>query len=127
MDTRSLTDGIFDQAMTNIIIWTVVAFVIGGIIIVFARRAMKPNANLLKTGVPAQAKILNVWQTGMMINNNPQVGMLLEVNGPGGTYQTETKVVIPMINIPQFQPGVTLPAKVDPTNPKKIALDIYAS
>ena len=119
--------GIFDTMIMNSLIWIGVAFVIGAVIIVFAKRAMKPNAALLKTGLPAQAKILKVWQTGMMINNNPQIGMQLEVTGPTGTYQTETKIVVPMINIPQFQPGAVLPAKIDPADQRKIALDIYAS
>ncbi|KPL85440.1 hypothetical protein [Herpetosiphon geysericola] len=75
--------------------------------------------------MPGQATIINVDQTGTTVNNNPHIGLVLHVNGPLGQYQTETKAVIPMISIPQFQPGAILPVKIDPTNRNNIALDIY--
>ncbi len=102
----------------------VVAFVVG---IGLSRRLMRPNQDVLKTGLSGQATVLQVWQTGLQVNDQPQVGMLLQIEVPGyESYQVEHKMVVPIIHIPQFQPGVTLPVRVDPANLKRIALDVYA-
>jgi len=94
--------------------------------IVLIRRMVAPNRAVLEGGTPGEAKILKVWQTGTYINNQPQVGLHLEVTIPGRSpYETEIKMVIPMINIPQFQPGAVFPVKVDPNNPNKVVLDVY--
>ena len=121
--------GMFQGAITNVILTLVATFIIGAVIIVWARKAFGPNKKLLQSGIPARGTILRVWQTGTLVNNQPQIGLTLQIDGHpmAGSYQTETKVVIPMIAIPQFQPGAVLPVKVDPTNPQKIALDIYGS
>ena len=47
---------------------------------------------ILKTGEQRSGKILEVWDTNVTINNNPQVGMLVEVKDKyGKTYQTKYK------------------------------------
>lgn len=127
MDVQKQFDGAFSSAMTQMFIWMGVGLVITIVAIILVRRMVRPNTKLLQTGIAAQATILQVWQTGVTINNNPQIGLKLQVNGPTGSYQTETKVIAPLINIPQFQPGAVLPVKVDPADQSKIALDIYAA
>ncbi len=116
---------IVSDTMNSIMLWTVGSLVFTVVLIVILRRVFSPNKKLLQQGLPGQATIVNVYQTGMMINNNPQIGLVLQINGPLGQYQTETKAVIPMISIPQFQPGAVLPVKIDPSNRNNIALDIY--
>lgn len=77
-------------------------------------------------GVSASAKVLEIWDTGVRLNNNPVVGFLLLVTLEDGTsYQAKTKNVISIIHIPQVQPGAVLTVKVDPENPQLVALDIY--
>jgi hypothetical protein len=105
-----------------------IALTIG--IIVFIRRFIKktvgPNRGIIENGIPAQAKIVGLRQTGMMLNNQPQVEFDLKVQPPGGRpYRAQTKAIIPLIHIPQFQPGVDLPVKIHPSNPLQVALDIY--
>ncbi|ABX06360.1 hypothetical protein Haur_3724 [Herpetosiphon aurantiacus DSM 785] len=114
-----------NDTMNSIMIWTIGGLVFSFVLIVVLRRAFGPNKKLLQQGLPGQATIINVYQTGMMVNNNPQIGLVLQIDGPLGQYQTETKAVIPMISIPQFQPGAVLPVKIDPSNRNNIALDIY--
>ncbi|MFD3165975.1 hypothetical protein [Herpetosiphon sp. NSE202] len=106
-------------------LWMIGSFVFAFVLIIILPRAFGPNKKLLQQGLPGQARIINVYQTGLRINRNPQIGLVLEINGPLGQYQTETKAVIPMISIPQFQPGAVLPIKIDPNNRNNIALDIY--
>jgi hypothetical protein len=95
--------------------------------IVLIRKAMGPNRGILQNGIPAKAKIVSVQQTGVMVNYQPQVAFQLEVTPPNGVpYQAQTKAVIPMVNIPQFQPGVEVPVKIHPTDPSKVVMDVYA-
>src|SRR5215467_5920154 len=71
-----------------------------GALIWYIMKAMGPNRQILQTGIPAQATIRQVWQTGTYINENPQVGMQLEVRPPNGApYVTQLNAVVPLINI----------------------------
>ena len=108
-------------------IFSVVIFGVVGYVIWRVMKGMGPNREILKTGIPARAIIRQVWQTGTFVNMNPQVGLQLEVQPPTGSpYMAQVNVVVPMVNIPQFQPGVTLPVKISPTDPSKVELDVYA-
>lgn len=97
-----------------------------GAVMFFVFRALRPDPTIMKSGLPAQATIQQVWQTGTYVNNNPQIGMQLEVRPPMGVpYMAQLKAVIPLVNIPQFQPGAVVPVKIHPTDPSKVALDVY--
>ena len=90
-------------------------------------KGLGPDTETLKSGTPGQATILRVWQTGTMVNYNPQIGMQLEVRPQfGAAYQTQTTMVVPMVNIPQFQPGIVVPVKISAKDPSKVVLDVYA-
>ncbi|MGB7539725.1 MAG: hypothetical protein WBM17_14380, partial [Anaerolineales bacterium] len=53
----------------------------------------------IKNGVTAQAKVLKVWDTGTSINDNPQIGMLLEVAPSlGVSFQAEAKTIVSRLN-----------------------------
>jgi hypothetical protein len=102
------------------------AFTVGITLLVLrvVRKAINPDPGILRNGIPAQARIVSVQQTGVMVNYQPQVAMQLEVHAPDGTtYHAQTRAVIPMVNIPQFQPGVEVPIKIHPTDPTKVVLD----
>ncbi|MCJ7623451.1 MAG: hypothetical protein MUO76_08095 [Anaerolineaceae bacterium] len=90
------------------------------------RKKVGPDRKILENGIPARARILSVQQTGVMVNYQPQVVFTLDVQPPGGApYQIQTKAVIPMVNIPQFQPGTEVPVKIHPTDPTKVVMDVY--
>src|SRR3990172_5113821 len=64
------------------------------------------------TGVPAQAQILALTDTGVKINYNPRVQLTLMVHPPGGTpYQAVATLTISMLAIPQYQPGTWIQVK----------------
>jgi hypothetical protein len=84
--------------------------------------ALAAKQQLAMTGIPAQARLLSVQQTGAFINMNPQVQAVLEVQGPQGVYQTQTTAVVPQIAIPRFQPGAILPVRINPQNPHDVAI-----
>jgi hypothetical protein len=114
----------------------IVAITVGGVcvsilftlfLIVVIRKVMKnafgPNEKLLQEGVQAQATILKIWDTGVTLNDNPQVGMLLEVHPAGREpFRVEMKSIISRIALAQIQPGRVVPVRYDPENPSKVAL-----
>lgn len=117
-------------------IWTMAAVIGGAVILVtivitlLVRRAIRrtfgPDRTTLEQGISARAKIVGLRQTGVMVNYQPQVAFQLEVYPPGGApYHAETRAVVPIVNIPQVQPGVEVPIKIHPTDPSKVVLDLY--
>lgn len=85
--------------------------------------ALAQKAQLAQTGLPAMGRLLQVQQTGTLVNFNPEVRALVEVQHPQmGTYQVQTTAVIPQISIPQFQPGAQVQVRINPQNPQDIAL-----
>ncbi len=99
----------------------------GGMFYLFYRLFFKPMINasrLQKTGLPGKARILEVKDTGVTINNNPQVKLVLEVkNNFGQKYTTECRVLVSRINPGAYVPGMELPVKIDPKNEMNVALD----
>ena len=96
-------------------------------ILVWVRNLMRTMAGAnLKDGTLAQATILRIWDTGMTLNDNPVVGFLLEVRPQNlPAYQAESKSMISRLSISQFQPGATIPVKIDPQNHARVVLDIF--
>lgn len=100
----------------------------GGMFYLFYRIFFKPmiNANRLqKIGLPGKARILEVRDTGVTINNNPQVKLILEVKSSlGQTYQAQTRVMVSRINPWAYQPGMEVAVKIDPANEQNVVLDM---
>ena len=84
--------------------------------------ALHAKEQLGMTGTPMMARVLGMQQTGALVNMNPQVQAMLEVQGPQGPYQVQTMAVIPQMNIPQFQPGAMVNVRVNPQNPQDVAV-----
>lgn len=85
------------------------------------------NSQEVKNGVVAEATILKVWDTGTTINDNPLVGLLLEVH-PNGlpAYQAETKTIVSRLSVANIQPGQTAKVQYDPGNLKRLAVVEFA-
>ena len=87
------------------------------------RKTMGQDRSVIDNGIPARATILSVRQTGVMLNNQPQVEFQLEVHPPSGMpYQAQTKAVVALISIPKYQPGAEVPVKIHPTDSSKVVL-----
>jgi hypothetical protein len=78
-------------------------------------------------GVAARAVVLEVWDTGITLNNDPIVGMRVKVDrGDGSPYEaTIPKSLVSRVDIPQVQPGRTVPVYVGPRDPARVALGLY--
>lgn len=84
---------------------------------------MITTSYIMKNGVNAEATILEIWDTGVTVNNSPQIGMLVEVRRPGRPpYQTKTKTVVSRLQVQYYQPGMVLGVKVHPKKENKIAI-----
>jgi hypothetical protein len=99
----------------------------GGMFYLFYRLFFKPMINarrLQKVGLSGKAKILEVKDTGVTINNNPQVKLILEVKGSlGQRYNTQCRVLVSRINPWAYQPGMEVPVKIDPKNELNVVID----
>ena len=112
-----------------IIIVTVLAIAIP---LFFAFRVMRKvfggmaqTQALIANGMPAQATILRMWDTGTTVNDNPLVGLLLEVRPQDRpAYQAQTQSLVSRLKIPLVQTGATVPVRFDPADPTKVALDL---
>lgn len=82
-------------------------------------------AQLQNGGVSAEATIVDTWDTGITVNDDPVIGMSVEVHPPGGAAfrATIARTAISRIDVPQFQPGKVIPVRYDPANPAVIAVD----
>jgi hypothetical protein len=104
--------------------------IFGGMFYLFYRLFFKPmiNANRLqKTGLPGKGTILEVKDTGVTINNNPQVKLVLEVkNSFGQKYRAQCRVLVSRINPNMFRPGMEVPVLIDPKNEQNVVID-YSS
>ena len=91
----------------------------------YVRKSFFGNQDVLNHGQLAQATILKAWQTGAMVNYNPQIGLHLQVQpAQGQPYQVETKAVVPQLKLAMLQEGAMIPVKIDPNNPQRVALAI---
>ena len=71
----------------------------------------------------APARVLKVRDTGVSINDNPQVGLLLEVTPlTEAAFQAEGKLVVSRLNAALVQPGVAAEVKYDPRNRARLQI-----
>ena len=89
---------------------------IGGLFFFLRRRKIE---NLLATGQRGTAKILQVKNTGITINDNPRLNFLLEMhfeNYP--PYQVWKKVTVAPEKMPAMQVGSSINVLADPDDPQ---------
>ena len=113
----------------GVVIAVPLVLIVVAIQVMVATRAKKKfyanydNADLLKNGNEAPATILKVWQTGLKVNINEQIGLRLQVQDPDGdTYEAEIKAVVPKLMMAQYQEGGAVQVNVDPYDRTRVAL-----
>jgi len=81
-------------------------------------------SRLQKTGIAGQALIKEVRDTGVTVNNNPQVKLVLEIkNSLGQRYTTTIRTLVSRLQPQLYQPGMTIPVLIDPKNENKVIVD----
>jgi len=80
----------------------------------------------METGKPGEATLLALEDTGMRINDNPRVQVVMEVRIPGyPPYQVTKAVTVPLIRMSQVQVGAVVGVMANPAqpnNPDKVGL-----
>lgn len=108
----------------------IMVVVFGGMFYLFYRLFFKPMINaarLQKIGLPGKATILEVRDTGVTINNSPQVKLMMEVkNSYGQKYNAQCRVLVSRINPNMFMPGMEVPVLIDPKNEQNVVIDYKA-
>jgi uncharacterized protein DUF3592 len=84
----------------------------------------RKRKQLLQSGVQANAQIVEIWDTGVTVNNQPQIGMKLRVTPQTGMpYDVETKMVISRLQTAYYQPGVSCVVRYDPNDQSSVAIE----
>lgn len=125
--------GDFASMMTGITIVSIAVPIIITIVVLFfvfrmlgnLRKAGRQTQQLLMTGLPGTAQVIQLNDGGMRVNDNPMVNMVLQVTSQQhGTYQATVQSIIPLIKLAQVQPGQIVNVKIDPSNPQNVAIDL---
>jgi hypothetical protein len=101
-----------------------VLIVIGTLIFVVRKR--NQIKEIVTYGKPGTAKVLKLSDTGVRINDDPRIKLLLEISIPDyPTYQAEKTLTLSIVYLPRVQVGSTVSVLADPTQPgdeKRIGL-----
>ncbi len=117
---------IIANVMQQMVLWGGISLVVTVVLIALiwrmARRMVSPHGEM-KNAVMGQATVLDVQDTGTRLNNNPYIALTLDVAHPDGShYQTETKTVVSIVQLPRLQPGAMIAVKIDAANKTKVAV-----
>jgi len=131
MDMELFSGGmtIFIVLITCVSIFVPLA-ITGGVFWFIAKNRQATN-KLLTTGLPGQATIVAMGDTGMRINNQPRLQLTLDVQplaAPGQPppfqpFRTDTQITVPMMAMARVAPGTVVPVKCDPQNPASLTID----
>jgi len=96
---------------------------LAGGMILWERGQSKKLEWFKKFGIPGTAEIISAEQTGVYINNLPQVRLKMSITtGMIAPYTITIKKVYNFIEIGKLVPGAKMEVLVDPKNPKNILL-----
>lgn len=92
-------------------------------VILYYKRINDREMNLIQNGVRGTAEIISCEQTGVYINDLPQIEFTLKISLPGrDAYQVEYKDVVGMLELGAVRKGAKLPAFVDPNKESNVLL-----
>ena len=81
----------------------------------------KMKKKLLREGLEADAVLLNMEQTGLYVNNQPQIKLQVQVQPIAGrNFVSEIREVLTLIDLSQLRIGTTLKVKYNPDNTKEV-------
>ncbi|GEM_PF-1305585 len=112
-----------NEETSVIIIMPVVLLIVLATMIPFYRIMFPPR---IKNGINATAKVLKVWDTGTSINDNPQVGLLLELRTQEGTtLEVEAKTIVSRLSVANVQPGVLANVIYEANKPQRLTVESF--
>jgi hypothetical protein len=108
---------------------TGLGIVAGGCAMIDRMDGVHEARTLQRTGEPAEAVVIDIWDTGITVNDDPVVGLLVEVQPlDRPAYRTTIpKSLVSRIDVPRFQPGNRVAVSVDRQDPTRVALAMDSS
>ncbi|WP_235439808.1 hypothetical protein [Paenibacillus sp. DMB20] len=104
--------------------WYIILIVVG-IVLTIGSSLVGVFRPGIKNGEPAVGVITSVAQTGMYVNEQPQVRLGVNVaKGGEDPYPAQVTAVIPLTALAQIQEGKPVPLLVSPKNKQKVVLDL---
>ena len=84
----------------------------------------KKSKKLLESGLRANGKIIEMWDTGVTVNNQPQIEMVIEVTPLNNIpFKSKIKLVISRLDTSYYQVGVNCVVRYDPNDTKTVAIE----
>jgi hypothetical protein len=78
---------------------------------------------LMATGLLGQATVLALRDTGAVVNENPRIEFELLVSVDGREpYPVIHRQVVSRLVLANFQPGTSIPVRVDPADPSRVLI-----
>ncbi|HSS52558.1 MAG TPA: hypothetical protein VLX28_26750 [Thermoanaerobaculia bacterium] len=101
--------------------------ILAGCAVIDRMSGVAETKRLQESGVAARARIVEILDTGITVNEDPVIGIRAEVTRGDGTTYTATipKSLISRLDVPRFQPGAVVDVRIDPQDASKVALDVY--
>jgi hypothetical protein len=95
-----------------LVVWSIFSKVLG------------PDAAKVRGGLPSSATVRGSQRTSMRVNGQPVFKVDLDVAVPGrGSVPVSVRRVVPPEHLAAVAVGATLPAVVDPHDPRRVAID----
>lgn len=115
--------GIMAAPVMGSIMALVFIVIFGGVFWMFFRPMMQ-SKKLLQTGVPAQGVITRIWDTGVTINNDPEIGLEVQVTpSTGMPFTAKAKKLISRLDTSYYQPGMSCTVRYDPNDTSTVAIE----
>jgi len=82
------------------------------------------NSARFRDGLIGIATVKSVRQTGVTVNDQPQVRLDLSVDGADGpAFDSQAKVIVPLTELALLRPGVVLPVRYLPGRTDRVEVD----
>lgn len=82
------------------------------------------NSAAFRDALVGVGTVTGVRQTGMTVNDQPQVRIDFSVEGADGrTFASHAKMIVPLTELALLQPGVVLPVRYRPDRTDKVEVD----
>jgi hypothetical protein len=104
-------------------IWVAVALGLAALYLFLGRRAARAQ-RLRQDGIPGEATIVGITQTGTEVNRQPMFKLRLRVEAEGvAPFEADKRVVVPLVAVPLLTNGAPLPVFLDRNDPQEFTID----
>jgi hypothetical protein len=120
-----------------IVLFSLVATIVPIVLVVrWLSKVKGQNQQILTTGIPAQARVVQMGPTGMTVNDSPQMNLVVEVHPPpmpgyrepSPPFMANLQAFVPVYAMGRVQPGSMVPVRfqAQPGMPPQVAIDFRA-